>query len=369
MKSSDKNLKRRLIQKRKNVKSKLEVLKQGELAQEQMFLPITKQLQNIQNEIKVKSSTTTPSNLTETKSMKMEEYNDDDNNVAANDYSAAAVSDNDINDDDKRNGLKDEVFYAETPKKRKLESLNRLHSTLYQYDGNDGDDNDNNVASNPDVSTEKQSILDSIIENDDSIDQDKSRFEQLARESLTDYLDQYDPLPRRYISALHQDISNEFDHRYGIRLDPETEKFYIGDSQMHIDGSDVIVQNKRFKGTQGLYELLFKKDPKLFTQEDEKNYKQIILKTNAHRRNYQSNRQIVGSKSKKYTQIVAPLVSGKGVYLQANQNKIDYVHWDDANELVDRLRLLLASQQAGHTGHINEITSIIEELKEAQIII
>ena len=50
-------------------------------------------------------------------------------------------------------------------------------------------------------------------------------------------------------------------------------------------------------------------------------------------------------------------------------NKIDYVHWDDPNELVDRLRLLAASHQAGHNAHENEILSIIEELREAGLII
>ena len=353
MKSSDKNLKIKLVQKRRNVKNKLNILKQGELAQEQMFSPITKQLRNIQNEIKVKASApttnTSPSDLPVINSMDIK-YDDNE----------------DYDDDDKRNVLKDEVFYAETPKKRKLKSLNRLHSTLYS----NRDDNDGNEAAIQDISTEKQSILDSINENDDDddSDQDKSRFEQLTRESLTEYLDQYDSLPRRYILALHQDNANEFDHRYGVRLNPDTEKFYIGDSRMDIDGSDVIVKNKRYKGTQGLYELLFKKEPKFYNQEDEKNYRKIILKTNAHRRNYQSNAQIAGSKLKKYKHIIGPLVSGKGVYVEANTNKIDYVHWDDPNELVDRLRLLLASQQAGHTGHINEIASIIEELKETGII-
>ncbi|KYN20113.1 hypothetical protein ALC57_07541 [Trachymyrmex cornetzi] len=48
-----------------------------------------------------------------------------------------------------------------------------------------------------------------------------------------------------------------------------------------------------------------------------------------------------------------------------NDNKIDYIHWDDPNDIVDRLRLLEASRQAGHNGHDNEILSIIEELREA----
>jgi len=33
-----------------------------------------------------------------------------------------------------------------------------------------------------------------------------------------------------------------------------------------------------------------------------------------------------------------------------NDNVIDYVHWDDPNELVDRMRLLEASRQAGHNA-------------------
>lgn len=43
-------------------------------------------------------------------------------------------------------------------------------------------------------------------------------------------------------------------------------------------------------------------------------------------------------------------------------------YWDDPNELIERLRLLTSSTSAGHTGHNNEIISIIEELREANII-
>ena len=40
------------------------------------------------------------------------------------------------------------------------------------------------------------------------------------------------------------------------------------------------------------------------------------------------------------------------------------MHWDDPNEIVDRLRLLEASRQAGYNGHDNEILSIIEEFRK-----
>ena len=52
----------------------------------------------------------------------------------------------------------------------------------------------------------------------------------------------------------------------------------------------------------------------------------------------------------------------------ANSNPNKYVHWDDPNELVERLRLLDAAQAAGNNNHNNEIMSIIEELREAEII-
>ncbi len=61
---------------------------------------------------------------------------------------------------------------------------------------------------------------------------------------------------------------------------------------------------------------------------------------------------------------------GKGLiprYKIARQNsyRMDYVYWDDPNELVDRLRLLMAEQAAGNMSHTNEIHAIIEELREA----
>lgn len=43
-------------------------------------------------------------------------------------------------------------------------------------------------------------------------------------------------------------------------------------------------------------------------------------------------------------------------------------YWDNPNELIDRLRLLIASQNAGNNGHQNEIIAILEELVEANII-
>jgi len=84
--------------------------------------------------------------------------------------------------------------------------------------------------------------------------------------------------------------------------------------------------------------------------------------------------RVMGNKGHKYKSIIAPLLSkrvGRGISrtVTLNDNKIDYVHWDDPNVFVDRFRLLEASRQAGHNAHDNEILSIIEELREAGFII
>uniref|UniRef100_A0A6P7H984 Uncharacterized protein LOC114348959 n=1 Tax=Diabrotica virgifera virgifera TaxID=50390 RepID=A0A6P7H984_DIAVI len=40
-------------------------------------------------------------------------------------------------------------------------------------------------------------------------------------------------------------------------------------------------------------------------------------------------------------------------HLIYNDNSIEYVYWDDPNELCDRLELLIASQEAGNISHSN----------------
>lgn len=61
---------------------------------------------------------------------------------------------------------------------------------------------------------------------------------------------------------------------------------------------------------------------------------------------------------------------GKGVekkFIPYSQN-IVYEYYDDPNELVDRLMLLVSSKSAGNSNHDQEVNSIIEELRERNII-
>lgn len=60
---------------------------------------------------------------------------------------------------------------------------------------------------------------------------------------------------------------------------------------------------------------------------------------------------------------------GKGLWMKvikpSDKMKTSYTYWDNPNELVDRLVLLNASREAGNTNVVNEINSIVEELREA----
>jgi len=58
--------------------------------------------------------------------------------------------------------------------------------------------------------------------------------------------------------------------------------------------------------------------------------------------------------------------SGGELFMKLQKNNL--VFWDNPNELVERLQLLVASKAAGNTGVSNEIISIFEELLEEGLI-
>ena len=157
------------------------------------------------------------------------------------------------------------------------------------------------------------------------------------------------------------------DHTYGLRYDNMAYK--IGNKIVEIKNNDLIIDDTPYKGTQGLWELITLKKPREYTQNDLDTYKAILLQTNGHLKNYKDGAQMSSNKYPKYLNIIKPLFESTGEGLMvANDNKIEQRYWDDPNELVDRLRILHLSKNAGNTGVHNEMESIIEELLERKII-
>jgi hypothetical protein len=167
---------------------------------------------------------------------------------------------------------------------------------------------------------------------------------------------------------LQPDKARELDKTYGIRADGS--RWLLGDSNITIKDDIINVANEEIKGSPGLFELLFMKEPdnQIYTNNDLAEYKNLLIITNAHKQRYDFQKQMNSNRGYKYTTIIKPLFSksvhGNGM----TANKARYEYWDNPNELVDRLRLLVSSQAAGNNSHQNEIHSIVEELREAKYI-
>ncbi|XP_070527153.1 uncharacterized protein [Cardiocondyla obscurior] len=186
----------------------------------------------------------------------------------------------------------------------------------------------------------------------------------------------YGPLRQKYLGAvLSGKKSVNIDSVYGVYFNDSGTM--IGSKRIELDkNDDIFIDGKKYPGTVGLYELIFMKfsNESSYTDIDKQYYKSILLSTNAHKRDYSEQNQVKSNKGHKYKSIIAPLLDKKvrqGIpsTVILNDNKIDYIHWNDPNEFVDRLRLFEVSCHAGHNAHDNEILSIIEELREAGLII
>jgi hypothetical protein len=267
----------------------------------------------------------------------------------------------------------------------------------YDDDNDDDDDNvedaqDHNHGDNGDSDRENDT-------GDDGHENDTDGDDTLVAASTSTPLKKKVNAPTRYLNMFNsEEERKKLDTTYGVRR--LAQGLMIGDSYINFSDNLLYIGNKTYENTPGLLELLFKKspDPSVVNEGDKKTYIKILKRTNAERKYYRSDGPLRDDKkSVKYRDFIAPYVrqprnriekSGEGLpnyrprnriekfvkglpkYKIARQEgrQVEYVHWDDPNELVDRLRLVIASRAAGHTGHSNEILSIMQELREAGVI-
>lgn len=334
----DKNLKRKLIKSVESVKNKVKALRSDKAslssALETTFQPITKPLNVLANNAITETKTTAPT----------------------------------VTADDKIS-LKNFVLKKRKKLKGKRKSA-QFESSFKEFsDGAAADD----YYNSDDSSTTMKSAL--------SSDEDSSSLQQ-------------PPLPTPPPPILMDYIQHVYEQKkipFGVYLN--TRGLYMGDSPIHFFENKLSVKDAFFPLTKGLMELIFKKEPikSLLTTEDVDNYLKILTMTHAYRRGFQEEGQVQAHSNVKYRTFIKKyllenkiikggcLLSGNATVKGTKNNKrditmkrfypnTDYIYWDNPNELVNRLRLLFASQSAGNTSHTNEINSIIEELKEAGII-
>ena len=141
--------------------------------------------------------------------------------------------------------------------------------------------------------------------------------------------------------------------------------FYIGDKEVEIKDNNIIADGEEYKGTQGLWELIVSKKPDVnkYNLVDHANYKKLMVNTNAMRYENKPNTP-KSSKGYKWKNVIKPIWEKRKQYGGPGVVVIP----SDPNALLERLDLLLSSQEAGHTGVGNELVSICDELKRQEVI-
>ena len=246
-----------------------------------------------------------------------------------------------------------------------------------------------------------KNLLSSFPEEEDEESGDQESDEESEKESEDDTLD-YKTITDSTINSVksvnknivEEDLelddylnlleSNDLkiDTKIGVRKNKG--QYMIGSAPITFAGQKILIDKKEYDETPGLLELLFKKRPKesLINESDVKNFEEIALETNLLKKDYNPNRSFIeinwNSKYLKYLKHLNPRAAknstlfGRGLpqfmISKADETSFDYKYWDDPNELVDRLKLLMAERSAGNNNHDSEILSIIEELREARII-
>ena len=141
--------------------------------------------------------------------------------------------------------------------------------------------------------------------------------------------------------------------------------FYIGNKPVFIKENNIVLEGEEYGGTPGLWELIVSKEPKDFSAEDYDNYSKLMIKSNALRAgNDPESKRPKSNRGYKWNTILRDIWSKRELY----EGKGVTVIPSDPNALLERLDLLLASQDAGHTGVGNELTSICDELKRQGVI-
>ena len=155
-----------------------------------------------------------------------------------------------------------------------------------------------------------------------------------------------------YMNEFNKD---EVDKYFGISKDDEG-NLVLGDTRVLVDGnSNIIIGDRKYEGTPGLWSLIMQKSPTGYTDRDRETFKEVMAQTDLmnHPRNVKTGgRPYNTAKRRLMEQFVMPAGSGlAAVFLPG-----------DIKGLTTKLNLLLAEFRAGNTSTRNEIVYILDEL-------
>ena len=214
----------------------------------------------------------------------------------------------------------------------------------------------------PDIISDMEAIKKYEEEEEEDEEEKQIASPETLGETAYNYLYREQSYDRDNTFGIH--LGKDGNYHMGITKDSNGQ--YRGNKKMlTIAYNNIYVDGEKFTGTPGLWELIMENrpNPENYKKEDLDNYGKLLLKTNALHRNFNpDNPNPRSSGGYKWTNILKPIwdakVDGSGVVVIPS----------DPNALLERLDLLLASQEAGHTGVRNELVSICDELKRQGVL-
>ena len=166
----------------------------------------------------------------------------------------------------------------------------------------------------------------------------------------------------------------------------EDDNLKIGSKPIKIEGNDIFINDERFEGTPGLWELITSKNIPEKGKYDENDLMNYIIIMHITKATYDRNNKRIGGNNPKMNKLIKPFVialeeSGENLLITlikeffkdgdlqpSTSGEGLKILPSDPNALIDRFDLLFTSKKAGHTGVRNEIVSILDELKRQNVI-
>ena len=213
---------------------------------------------------------------------------------------------------------------------------------------------------------------------------DREKHKQEEDEEKEESEDDTEP---NIVQLYYQKVSKEkLDKYFGVII--ENNRYKMGDKYVHVKGSDLVIDHKKYIGTQGLWSLIMRRHPADYSHDDLITYREVIIHTNAMR--YPNNLQPTSrvTSTKKWREIF-PLFDGidkeKEVVASDELSSSHHHHHRDAKAarsvkqehgdgvvqflpgdikgMEAKLNYLLAEYRAGNRlSARNEIVPILDEL-------
>ena len=207
------------------------------------------------------------------------------------------------------------------------------------------------------------SLSDSVKENT----RGKKRTEKAAAAAAADD----DDYSERNVLAAYYLASKRKgkDSVYGIYENIEG-KLQMGTKRVYIENDNIIVDNIKYKGTEGLWTLVMDVKPKkqLYTTDDVENYKELLKQTGVLFDPNAAGARSRPRTSAKWKLTLEPLMEdmdfhtppeGYGI---CHHKKVTYLP-GDVPGLLAKMKLLLAEFLAGNKTTRNELVYVLDELK------